>query len=162
MCDEGICGSIEYSLLFSLTLIVVNIFMRTYEKDFPLFASKIDGVTKQFNLSIPAERLEYFEAKAGVEIKILKDYLDKNSFIAYFLGKKNSGKGTYSKMLKEIFGADKQAVGELAAQIRRVKPPEPYKGKGIKYKGEIIRRKLGKAAKAIGGAGPAAGGGGGK
>lgn len=59
----------------------------------------------------------------------------------------------------EIFGADKQAVGELAAQIRRIKPPEPYKGKGIKYQDELIRRKLGKAAKAIGGAGPAASGG---
>lgn len=58
----------------------------------------------------------------------------------------------------EILGADKQAVGELAAQIRRIKPPEPYKGKGIKYQGEIIRRKLGKAAKAIGGAGPTSGG----
>ena len=58
----------------------------------------------------------------------------------------------------EIFGVDKQAVGELAAKIRRIKPPEPYKGKGIKYQGEIIRRKLGKAAKAIGGAGPVAGG----
>lgn len=58
----------------------------------------------------------------------------------------------------EILGANKQAVGELAAQIRRIKPPEPYKGKGIKYQGEIIRRKLGKAAKAIGGAGPASAG----
>lgn len=58
----------------------------------------------------------------------------------------------------EILGADKQAVGELAAQIRRIKPPEPYKGKGIKYQGEIIRRKLGKAAKAIGGAGPTSSG----
>lgn len=57
----------------------------------------------------------------------------------------------------EIFGSDKQAVGELAAAIRRVKPPEPYKGKGIKYLGEKIRRKLGKAAKAIGGAGTAGG-----
>lgn len=61
----------------------------------------------------------------------------------------------------EIFGVNKQAVGELAAQIRRIKPPEPYKGKGIKYQGEIIRRKLGKAAKAIGGAESAAGGSGG-
>lgn len=59
-----------------------------------------------------------------------------------------------------IFGPDKQLVGEMAAQIRRIKPPEPYKGKGIKYQGELIRRKLGKAAKAIGGASPAAGGGG--
>ncbi len=47
-----------------------------------------------------------------------------------------------------ITGADKIMVGETAAKIRRVRPPEPYKGKGIKYVGEIIRRKAGKAAKA--------------
>lgn len=47
-----------------------------------------------------------------------------------------------------ITGADKIMVGETAAKIRRVRPPEPYKGKGIKYAGEIIRRKAGKAAKA--------------
>lgn len=45
-----------------------------------------------------------------------------------------------------ITGIDKQAVGEFAAQIRKVRPPEPYKGKGIKYKEEIIRRKEGKRA----------------
>ncbi|MFT7620255.1 MAG: large subunit ribosomal protein L6 [Planctomycetota bacterium] len=44
-----------------------------------------------------------------------------------------------------ISGPDKQAVGQVAAVIRRVRPPEPYKGKGIKYAGEIIRRKAGKA-----------------
>ena len=44
-----------------------------------------------------------------------------------------------------ISGADKQLVGEIAAQIRRVRPPEPYKGKGIKYAEEVIRRKAGKA-----------------
>jgi len=42
-------------------------------------------------------------------------------------------------------GADKELVGEVAAQIRRVRPPEPYKGKGIKYAEEVIRRKAGKA-----------------
>jgi len=56
-----------------------------------------------------------------------------------------------------ILGVDKQAVGEVAAQIRRVRPPEPYKGKGIKYAGERIRRKAGKTAKALGSA-PTAGG----
>ena len=45
-----------------------------------------------------------------------------------------------------IKGIDKQLVGETAAQIRRIRPPEPYKGKGIKYVGEIIRRKVGKTA----------------
>lgn len=47
-----------------------------------------------------------------------------------------------------VTGADKILVGETAAKIRRVRPPEPYKGKGIKYTGEYIRRKAGKAAKA--------------
>lgn len=46
-----------------------------------------------------------------------------------------------------INGIDKEMVGEMAARIRATKKPEPYKGKGIKYRGEIIRRKQGKAAK---------------
>jgi large subunit ribosomal protein L6 len=45
-----------------------------------------------------------------------------------------------------VSGADKQAVGEVAAGIRKLRPPEPYKGKGIRYEGEIVRRKVGKAA----------------
>jgi large subunit ribosomal protein L6 len=49
-----------------------------------------------------------------------------------------------------IQGIDKELVGQVAAKIRAVKPPEPYKGKGIKYKDEVIRRKPGKAAKAQG------------
>ena len=56
-----------------------------------------------------------------------------------------------------IKGFDKQLVGQFAANIRHVAPPEPYKGKGIKYAGEVIRRKAGKAAT---GAGAKAGGGG--
>ncbi|GAB4402181.1 MAG: 50S ribosomal protein L6 [Anaerolineales bacterium] len=46
-----------------------------------------------------------------------------------------------------IFGIDKELVGEMAARIRRVRPPEPYKGKGIRYEGEKIRRKAGKTGK---------------
>lgn len=47
-----------------------------------------------------------------------------------------------------IKGADKQLVGLIAAQIRKIRKPEPYKGKGIKYAGEFIKRKVGKSAKA--------------
>lgn len=47
----------------------------------------------------------------------------------------------------EVSGIDKQLVGETAASIRRIKPPEPYQGKGIRYSGEYIRRKAGKAGK---------------
>ena len=45
----------------------------------------------------------------------------------------------------QIEGADKEIVGQVAAEIRGLRPPEPYKGKGIKYQGEIVRRKAGKA-----------------
>jgi large subunit ribosomal protein L6 len=44
-----------------------------------------------------------------------------------------------------ITGPDKQKVGQFAAEVRRVRPPEPYKGKGIRYEGEVVRRKSGKA-----------------
>ncbi|RIK44249.1 MAG: 50S ribosomal protein L6 [Chloroflexi bacterium] len=47
-----------------------------------------------------------------------------------------------------VVGIDKQLVGEQAAQLRRIRPPEPYKGKGIRYQGERVRRKAGKAGKA--------------
>ena len=49
--------------------------------------------------------------------------------------------------LFHVSGIDKQQVGEVAAKIRKIRPPEPYKGKGIKYQGEVIRRKAGKAGK---------------
>lgn len=54
------------------------------------------------------------------------------------------------KTIITIEGQDKRLVGQVAANIRGIRPPEPYKGKGIKYKDEVIRRKAGKAAKAIG------------
>lgn len=52
------------------------------------------------------------------------------------------------KSIVNVDGIDKQVVGQVAAVIRSSRPPEPYKGKGVKYVGEVIRRKAGKAAKA--------------
>jgi large subunit ribosomal protein L6 len=49
--------------------------------------------------------------------------------------------------LFSVEGIDKQKVGEVAANIRKIRPPEPYKGKGVRYQGEIVRRKAGKAGK---------------
>ncbi|WP_033342851.1 50S ribosomal protein L6 [Catenuloplanes japonicus] len=49
--------------------------------------------------------------------------------------------------LFHVAGIDKQLVGEVSANIRKIRPPEPYKGKGVKYQGEVIRRKAGKAGK---------------
>ena len=77
-----------------------------YEKEFPLFKTKIDSLTQSFDLSTPEGRKEYFNAKAGPEITLLKEYLKENTFVAYLLAKKSAGKGTYTKLMAEIFGSD--------------------------------------------------------
>jgi len=58
---------------------------------------------------------------------------------------------TIDKNIITVAGIDKQLVGEFAANIRSLKKPEPYKGKGIKYADEVVRRKAGKVMKAVGG-----------
>lgn len=57
---------------------------------------------------------------------------------------------TVEKNIITVKGADKQRVGQFAANVRELKKPEPYKGKGIKYEGEVILRKAGKVVKAVG------------
>ena len=54
--------------------------------------------------------------------------------------------GLVTQVTVTLEGSDRQVLGEVAAQIRKLRPPEPYKGKGIKYANETIRRKSGKAA----------------
>ena len=51
-----------------------------------------------------------------------------------------------NRVAKVVKGIDKQMVGQTAAEIRKVRPPEPYKGKGIRYRDELVRRKVGKRA----------------
>ncbi|OIO49971.1 hypothetical protein COX74_01540 [bacterium (Candidatus Gribaldobacteria) CG_4_10_14_0_2_um_filter_41_16] len=93
--------------------------------EFPVFKTKVEGVEKKFDLMDPKGREEYFQAKAGDEISRLRNYLKENTFVVYLLGKKNSGKGTYAKMFKEIIDKDKiehfsvgDAVRELDAIVR--------------------------------------------
>jgi len=73
---------------------------------FPIFKTKIAGQTQVFSLDDPIERQKYFKAKAGDEIEKLREYLRTNTFVAFLLGKKNSGKGTYSKLFAEAVGAE--------------------------------------------------------
>lgn len=98
----------------------IYIIMKGPLVDFPVIKTKVPNLTRKFNLTDPKERREYFEAKAGDEIGKIKEFLKENTFIAYLLGKKNSGKGTYTKLMAEIFGADKIghiSVGDLVRQI---------------------------------------------
>jgi len=88
--------------------------------DFPIFKTKIKGLTRKFNLSDPKERGMYFKLKAAPEIKKIKNYLEKNTFVAYLLGKKNSGKGTYAKMFGEVVGEDKIDHFSIGDMIRGI------------------------------------------
>lgn len=83
-----------------------------YEKEFPVFNTKVEGVTKKFDLSSPQGRAEYFEAKAGEEVAKLKEFLKENTFIAYLIAKKSAGKGTYTKLMREVFG---DVIGHVSA-----------------------------------------------
>jgi adenylate kinase family enzyme len=85
--------------------------------NFPIFKTKSD-VYKKFDLTDGKQRQEYFEYKCGPEIKKLRNYLKDKTFIAYFLGKKSSGKGTYSKMLAEIVDKNKIAHFSIGDMIR--------------------------------------------
>jgi len=86
--------------------------------EFPVIGSKVKNLHKKFDLSSPAGRKQYFQAKVGDEIHDIKDYLKENTFIAYMLGKKNSGKGTYSKLFTEIFGEDRIATISVGDVVR--------------------------------------------
>ncbi len=111
-------------------------------KNYPIIKTKTEGVEKRFNLSDPQERKEYFEQKAGSEIKKLKEYLGSNTFIAYLLGKKNSGKGTYTKLMIEIFGNDKIrhiSVGDIVRSVHSDIANEKKKKELIEYLGKNYR-----------------------
>ncbi len=91
--------------------------------DFPVFKTKTEGVTQGFDLNHPSGRQEYFKAKAGPEIEKLKAYLAEKSFVAFLLGKKNSGKGTYTKLFMEAVGAEHVAhisVGDLVRDAHTI------------------------------------------
>jgi len=85
--------------------------------EFPIFKTKVDS-SKKFDLTDFNQRQAYFEFKAGKEIRKLKEHLKENTFIVYLLGKKNSGKGTYAKMFKEVVGEDRVEHFSIGDMIR--------------------------------------------
>lgn len=85
--------------------------------EFPIFKTKIDS-SKKFDLTDFKQRQAYFGLKAGKEIKKLREYLKENTFIVYLLGKKNSGKGTYAKMFKEVVDKDRIEHFSIGDMVR--------------------------------------------
>lgn len=112
-----------------------------------LLANQVTGITTGFTKTLELVGVGYRANLAGASLNLSVGYshpvvIVPPKGISFAVAE---GKITVS-------GTDKQLVGQIAANIRAVKPPEPYKGKGIRYSGEYVRKKAGKSAKAVGGA----------
>lgn len=108
-----------------------------------LVSNMIEGVTKGFEKRLEINGVGF---KARVEGKKL--VLDVGLSHSVDIDAPEGIEFKVEKNVIIVTGIDKELVGQISATIRRVKPPEPYKGKGIKYSTEIIKRKLGKKAAA--------------
>lgn len=85
---------------------------------FPIEKTQTGDAATRFRLEDPADRKRYYELKVGKEIEALKVYLEKNTFVAFLLGKKNSGKGTYSKLFIEAVGSERIAHISIGDVVR--------------------------------------------
>jgi large subunit ribosomal protein L6 len=109
-----------------------------------LVANMIDGVTKGFRKSLELQGVGFRVNKAGENLNFSLGFSHPVTYTAPD-GIAFTVEGTNRV---HVDGIDKQRVGQVAAEIRNLRPPEPYKGKGIRYAGEVVRKKLGKAGKA--------------
>jgi large subunit ribosomal protein L6 len=107
-----------------------------------LIANMVEGVTKGFEKRLEIQGVGYRAALRGTTLELNVGYSHPVS-IEPPLGIMFEVPAPTHITVK---GIDKQQFGEIAAEIRKVRPPEPYKGKGIRYEGEYVRRKVGKRA----------------
>ena len=108
-----------------------------------LIANQIVGVTEGYSKSLEVVGTGYRVQAKGSSVEFALGYshsitVDPPAGITFEVEGNNK---------LHIRGIDKQAVGEVAANIRKIRKPEPYKGKGVRYAGEVVRRKAGKAGK---------------
>ncbi len=108
-----------------------------------LAAGMIEGVTKGFVRQLEVVGIGYKVSLTGKKLKLEVGF---SHPVEYELPSGIEAK--VEKNLITILGVDKELVGQTAAHLRAIRRPEPYKGKGIKYLEEVVRRKAGKAAKA--------------
>jgi large subunit ribosomal protein L6 len=111
-----------------------------------LIANMVEGVTKGFSRNLEIVGVGYRAQMQGKKLSLQLGF-SHPVVIEPPAGISIAVEGT-NKI--SVSGADKQSVGQLAAHIRSIRPPEPYKGKGIRYEGERVRKKLGKAGKTAG------------
>ncbi len=107
-----------------------------------LVANMVEGVTKGYERKLEIQGVGYRAALRGTSLELSIGFshsvvIEPRQGISFEVP-------TPTEVI--VKGIDKQQVGQTAAEVRRVRPPEPYKGKGIRYEGEYVRRKVGKRA----------------
>jgi len=107
-----------------------------------LIANMVQGVTDGYERTLEIHGVGYRVLQKGSAIELSVGYSNPVPFEA----PEGVDLVVESQTVLHVRGTDKQQVGETAARIRKVRKPEPYKGKGIRYRGEHVRRKAGKAA----------------
>jgi large subunit ribosomal protein L6 len=108
-----------------------------------LLANMVEGVTQGFTKRLEIVGVGYRAAMKGKDLEVQAGY----SHPVTVPVPEGIEFEVPSPTQIVVRGNDKQAVGEIAARIRKIRKPEPYKGKGIRYEGEYVRKKAGKAAK---------------
>ena len=107
-----------------------------------LLFNAVEGVTKAFEKKLEVNGVGFRVATQNNELTMSLGFSHEVKYKA-----PEGVNVSNDKMVITVSGIDKQAVGQVAAEIRSLKKPEPYKGKGIKYADEVLRRKAGKAGK---------------
>ena len=107
-----------------------------------LVANMVQGVTTGFEKKLDIQGVGYRAALAGTTLELQVGY----SHPVKITPRQGIEFEVPTPTQIIVRGIDKQMVGQTAAEIRKVRPPEPYKGKGIRYEGEFVRRKVGKRA----------------
>lgn len=110
-----------------------------------LVFNMVKGVSEGFTKTLELQGVGYRAQMQGSELQLALGYSHPVN-VKPPPGVEFEVDGTSKIIVK---GASKQAVGQVAADVRKIRPPEPYKGKGIRYEGEYVRRKAGKAGKAM-------------
>jgi large subunit ribosomal protein L6 len=109
-----------------------------------LVANMVEGVTKGFSKSLEIQGVGYKAEVKPFGVQLVVGY----SHPVPYHAPKGIKISVESNTQVKVEGVDKELVGQVAAELRSVRPPEPYKGKGIRYVGEQVRRKAGKTAQA--------------
>ncbi len=107
-----------------------------------LVSNMVTGVTTGFQKKLEIQGVGYRASMKGSDLEILVGY----SHPVLVAPPENIEFEVPAPTQIVVKGIDKQRVGQVAAEIRSIRKPEPYKGKGIRYEGEVVRRKVGKRA----------------